>query len=34
MNKNFVDLILSMRDRNYCTMENLRCLDSAINEIF
>ena len=32
MNRNCADLILGMHNRNCCTVGNLRCLDSAVNE--
>ena len=34
MNGNCLDLILGTHDGNCCTMENLRCLDSVLNERF
>lgn len=32
MNRNCLDLILGTSDRNYGNMDNLRSLDSAVNE--
>ena len=34
MNGNCLELILGTRDGNCCTMENLKCLDSVLNETF
>ena len=33
INRNHFDLILAMRDWSYSTMENLRYLNFAVNEI-
>ena len=32
INRNHIYLILGRRDRNCCTMENLTCLNSSVNE--
>ena len=34
MNRDCVDLILGMCDRNFCTVESPRCLESAKNKTF
>ena len=33
MNRNRPDLILDKADRNYCTKENLKCCNYALNKV-